>query len=75
MACHTQLHSIRKFVFELSNIERVLNNFGVWIFETEEEATEKATKIIHERINTLINQGFNIDEKGYGVRKNANNTK
>lgn len=75
MVCHTQLHSIRKFVFELSNIERVLNNFGVWIFETEEEAIEKATKIIHERINTLINQGFNIDEKGYGVRKNANNTR
>ena len=65
MPCHTRNGTIDKIIFSLANIERVLNDFGTWIFATEKEAEERRAEIVKQHRKAMRELGFKMKENGY----------
>lgn len=61
MPCHTKLHGIQKMVVKLTNLEWILKNWHITIFETENQAKEEGIKFIEKHKNELLKVGLKIE--------------
>jgi hypothetical protein len=69
-ACHTLKHSIQCKILTFSNLETVLDGWGVFYFKTSKEAEEAGNKRIQENIKRMRALGYGIDDNGYLIKQN-----
>ena len=63
--CHTLKHCINSKVLTFSNLETVLDGWGIFYFKTAKEAEEAGNKRVEENIKKLRELGYAIDEQGF----------
>lgn len=69
--CHTVEWNIYKICFSLSNIEMVLEDFGVWIFSSEEEARARQREVLKSHRETMRSLGFEMRADGVAIDKKS----
>lgn len=67
--CHTAKSLIYEQIFTLSNLEFVLNNYGIRLFVEKNEAEKVAFEAIKRNREIMSNHGFMMTEDGYGLIK------
>lgn len=58
MPCHIKLHSIQPVKLKLSNVEWILTQWNISIFETENKAREIGERMIKEHKQKLLELGL-----------------
>lgn len=61
MPCHTKLHSIQTVEIQLSNLDLILRNWHVTIFESEGKAKEAGNKLIESHKQQLLKLGLKVE--------------
>ena len=61
MPCHTKLHSIQTVEVKLSNLELILENWHITIFESENKAKEAGNTLIDSHKQQLLNLGLKVE--------------
>lgn len=65
--CHTVEWNIYKPTLKFSNMEYVLENWGIWVFATEEAAKQRMKEVLENNRKKMQELGFAIrDKDGYG---------
>lgn len=65
--CHTAEGNVYKHTLKFSNLEYVLNNWGVWVFPDEEDAKRRMKEVVENNRKKMRELGFSIREDGYGL--------
>lgn len=64
--CHTVYWHVYKIKLKFSNLETVLEQYGTWIFPTEEAAQKRAAEIVERNRKTMRELGFSMTDVGHG---------
>lgn len=65
--CHTVEWNVYKSALEFSNMEFILENWGVWVFPSEEAAQQRMKEIVDANRKKMRELGFSVREDGYGL--------
>lgn len=70
--CHTVEWNVYKPTLKFSNMEFILENWGIWVFPTEEAAQQRMKEVVEGNRKKMQDLGFALRENGYGmVKENA----
>lgn len=61
-ACACRFGYIQRVKLDIDNIAKILRRYEITIFSSKEKATEAGKKLQVERIKTMRDKGYNIDE-------------
>ena len=67
--CHTLRHAIMSKDMSFSNMEEIINGWGIYYFKTAKEAEVAGEKRIAANIQKMRALGYDIDDKGYASKK------
>ena len=67
--CHTLRHAIQHKTMSFSNMEEIINGWGIYYFATAKEAEAAGEKRIAANIQKMRALGYDIDDKGYASKK------
>ena len=60
MPCHTKINQIMKRTINISNLDYILDNWGIKCFKTEEEALAAGSKLINQHREEMLKLGLEV---------------